>query len=120
MNDLHGHAEGDHVIRRTANRLSTHLGERGVIARTGGEEYLAVIAGDPESTTLLIEGINAALSDCSDTIPTTVSVGAVMMTAESKAWSGGASAILAATNVADSMMYQAKAAGGNTIRSAQI
>ena len=43
-----------------------------------------------------------------------------MMTAESKAWSGGASAILAATNVADSMMYQAKAAGGNTIRSAQI
>ena len=120
VNDLHGHAEGDHVIRRTANRLSTHLGERGVIARTGGEEYLAVIAGNPESTTLLIEGINAALSDCSDAIPTTVSVGAVMMTAESKAWSGGASAILAATNVADSMMYQAKAAGGNTIRSAQI
>lgn len=100
--------------------MSTHLGERGVIARTGGEEYLAVIAGDPESTTLLIEGINAALSDCSDAIPTTVSIGAVMMTAESKAWSGGASAILAATNVADSMMYQAKAAGGNTIRSAQI
>lgn len=120
VNDLHGHSEGDRVIIRTADRLKTHVGNQGVVGRVGGEEYLAVISGTSERISELIDGITSAISDHSDLLPTTVSVGAVIMSAESKAWTGGSSAISVASNVADSMMYQAKAAGGNGLRSTEI
>lgn len=120
VNDIHGHSEGDLVIQRTADRLAVHLGGHGVIGRVGGEEYLAVIAGSPQKVALIVDGIIAALSDPADAVPTTVSVGAVIMAAESKAWTSGASAISAATKIADSMMYQAKTAGGNGLRTTEI
>lgn len=120
VNDVHGHSVGDQVIGRTANRLSTHLGLRAVIGRVGGEEYLAVISGPHQKVTDLINGIISAISDHPDSVPTTVSVGAVVMTSESKAWTGGSSAISVACNAADAMMYQAKAAGGNSLRTAEI
>lgn len=120
VNDLHGHSEGDQVIIRTANRLKTHIGDQGVVGRVGGEEYLAVISGCHEEIGTLIDGITSAISDHSDLVPTTVSVGAVIMPAGSKAWTGGSSAISVASNVADSMMYQAKAAGGNSLRATEI
>jgi hypothetical protein len=43
-----------------------------------------------------------------------------IMPTESKAWTGGTSAISVASNAADSMMYQAKAAGGNGFRTTNI
>lgn len=120
VNDVHGHFEGDQVIKRTADRLSTHLGQRAVIGRIGGEEYLAAISGPIQLISVLIGGIVEAISSHPDAIPTTVSVGAVIMPTESKAWTGGSTAIAVASNVADSMMYQAKAAGGNSLRTAEI
>ena len=120
VNDLHGHSEGDQVIIRTANRLKTHVGNRGVVGRVGGEEYLAIISGCHEEIGTLVDGITSAISDHSDLVPTTVSGGAVIMPAGSKAWTGGSSAISVASNVADSMMYQAKAAGGNSLRATEI
>ena len=120
VNDVHGHPAGDRVIQRTANRLSAHLGQRAVVGRVGGEEYLAVISGPPEMIITLTEGIVPALSDYPDPIRATVSVGVAIMPTESKAWTGGSSAISVASNVADSMMYQAKAAGGNGVRTTSI
>lgn len=120
VNDVHGHSVGDQVIKRTATRIGTHLGEQAVIGRVGGEEYLAVISGSRHLVVVLIDGLIAALSNCSDSVPTTVSIGAVILPTESKAWTGGPSAISVASNVADAMMYQAKAAGGNRVRTAEI
>lgn len=120
VNDAYGHAEGDLVIKRTANRLSTHLGQRAVIGRVGGEEYLAVISGPADVITTVTGGIVQSISDHPDQIRTTVSVGVAIMPTESKAWTGGTSAISVASNAADSMMYQAKAAGGNGFRTTNI
>ncbi|MFN7010450.1 MAG: putative bifunctional diguanylate cyclase/phosphodiesterase [Allorhizobium sp.] len=42
INDVHGHAAGDHVLRTVAERLSAKLRDGEFLARTGGDEFVAV------------------------------------------------------------------------------
>ena len=42
INDVHGHAAGDAVLRRVALRLDAQQGEDEAIARVGGDEFVAV------------------------------------------------------------------------------
>jgi diguanylate cyclase (GGDEF)-like protein len=43
LNDSHGHAEGDRVLRETAERLTSALREGDVVARLGGDEFVALL-----------------------------------------------------------------------------
>ncbi|GAA5628628.1 hypothetical protein Brsp05_03927 [Brucella sp. NBRC 12953] len=43
INDSHGHAAGDRVLEEFANILRALVGESGLAARLGGEEFLVVI-----------------------------------------------------------------------------
>jgi two-component system cell cycle response regulator len=43
VNDLHGHAAGDQVLVEVARRLTANLRETDVLARIGGEEFLAIL-----------------------------------------------------------------------------
>jgi two-component system, cell cycle response regulator len=43
VNDLHGHAAGDQVLCEVASRLTANLRETDVLARIGGEEFLAIL-----------------------------------------------------------------------------
>jgi two-component system cell cycle response regulator len=43
VNDLYGHAAGDQVLVEVARRLSANLRETDVLARIGGEEFLAIL-----------------------------------------------------------------------------
>ncbi len=47
VNDLYGHAAGDQVLVEVARRLTANLRESDVLARIGGEEFLAIL---PESS----------------------------------------------------------------------
>jgi len=39
INDRHGHATGDRVLKLVARHMTKHLGERVLVARHGGEEF---------------------------------------------------------------------------------
>lgn len=120
VNDIHGHDEGDAVICRVAERLTSHISRYGVLGRTGGEEYLAAVVTSRLHIDALIHGIRRALHDEADTIPVTVSIGAAILYAESTLWSTASDTVNTASRVADSMMYEAKAAGGNRVKTTLI
>lgn len=43
INDAHGHAVGDEVLVEIANRLTDAVGEKGTVARMGGDEFACII-----------------------------------------------------------------------------
>lgn len=49
VNDRFGHAAGDEVLRRVANRLREAAGPEPVIARLGGDEFVVVVLGRAET-----------------------------------------------------------------------
>ncbi|MGV8871537.1 MAG: GGDEF domain-containing protein [Rhodococcus sp. (in: high G+C Gram-positive bacteria)] len=113
VNDRYGHDQGDAVIVLVSERLSDHFGKFGVVARTGGEEFVAVMVGEAEQLCELVREVSGTLTDRSDPIPVTVSAGAVVLAPDSEAWKSGLDMVNDATRAADSLMYRAKAAGGN-------
>jgi len=45
INDLHGHAAGDAILREVAARLRENLREDDLAARTGGDEFIVALRG---------------------------------------------------------------------------
>ncbi|MFF3878494.1 GGDEF domain-containing protein [Streptomyces sp. NPDC001978] len=43
INDTHGHAAGDALLKATADRLAHYVGTDGVAGRLGGDEFAAVV-----------------------------------------------------------------------------
>lgn len=64
INDSEGHAAGDAVLAEVARRLLAVLGEGDMVARIGGDEFLAIIvsAADRDGLTALGDELIAALS----------------------------------------------------------
>ena len=49
INDVRGHATGDHVLQGVSQALSGHVGEQAEIARWGGDEFVLAMLIDPGS-----------------------------------------------------------------------
>jgi diguanylate cyclase (GGDEF)-like protein len=45
VNDQHGHAAGDELLRETVSSIRRHLRSYDLIARVGGDEFLCLLAG---------------------------------------------------------------------------
>lgn len=63
INDVHGHLMGDKYIREFADILEEYVASRGFIARTGGDEFIAVLSGNNiERAERVIDEVKAALA----------------------------------------------------------
>jgi diguanylate cyclase (GGDEF)-like protein len=62
VNDTHGHAAGDHLIRRTARILTAGVRTGDVVARLGGDEFgIIAVGASPTQTGELVTRLEAAL-----------------------------------------------------------
>jgi diguanylate cyclase (GGDEF)-like protein len=115
INDEHGHAAGDRVLREIAATLGGVVRGGDFVARLGGEEFLVGCEGaDPAAVGLLAERLRRAVAERGYALPEggelhcTVSVGVSRPFDRRAAWD-------AALREADQAMYAAKAAGRNRV-----
>lgn len=112
INDQHGHATGDAVLRAFAQTLGKCLRTTDLAARFGGEEFVVLIPQTPmDGAVDLAERIRVAVLDTtvlvgSETLRVSVSIGVAQ-------WSGENPEQLIAR--ADKAMYTAKSAGRNQV-----
>jgi len=115
VNDTHGHATGDQVLRAFADTVSARLRSSDRMARYGGEEFLLLLPGCAEATAAAQAADRARLAveqhgwqALAPGLRVTVSIGvAVCQPGET------ATALL---QRADAALYRAKAEGRNTVR----
>lgn len=109
INDRHGHAVGDQVLRRLVERCHGELRGVDALARLGGEEFVALLTDtSAEEARGVAERIRLAIErDDAAVVPVTVSIGvAVRAEGESvEAW----------MQRADQALYAAKHAGRNRV-----
>ncbi|NTJ61184.1 EAL domain-containing protein [Agrobacterium rhizogenes] len=113
VNDTLGHAAGDELLTVVAQRISTHIGARGIVSRIGGDEFIIVLEESPEP---IYERLAAVLADISK--PMVVQgvefrVGCSIGVACAMEHGKTASELFAN---ADMALYRAKEAGRNAIR----
>lgn len=54
VNDTHGHAAGDHVIKTVAERLRQAVGDYGLVGRVGGDEFVILVTAFTERQRLML------------------------------------------------------------------
>ncbi len=116
LNDEHGHAKGDAVLRDVAAQLVGALRPADVVARYGGEELLVILPACPlEDAVLKAEVLRSRVESLSDAhgiaISASFGVAAVPETS-----TGGDDLI----PMADGALYAAKKAGRNCVRAAEV
>ncbi len=115
VNDFHGHAAGDALLRAFGERLGAILRESDTFARLGGDEFavLQQLSRIPEDAAALaeklIESLHEPFSFDGKALRVGLSVGIAVYP-----WHGIAEASL--LDAADKALYEAKSAGKNTFR----
>jgi len=119
INDARGHATGDLVLTRAAERLTRLAGPHDTVARLGGDEFVVLLGHlgtDPchveELALARAEALRRALSDCMDIDGqrhfASASVGVTLVT-------HGGQTVHDLLREGDIAMYQAKAFGRNGV-----
>lgn len=114
INDVHGHAAGDHVLRIAAERMMGKLRTGEFVARIGGDEFVAVSTriftrSDAENfARTLVAELNAPITWQSVTLSVGTSIGITV-------FPDAAEEIDELLAQADTAMYRAKSTGSNNI-----
>jgi diguanylate cyclase (GGDEF)-like protein len=113
VNDAHGHAVGDEVLREVARRLQEGLRSAEALGRYGGDEFIAVLRPCTVATATRVSDRLRGLVESTliptraGLIPLTVTVGAVVSSADQVFDPNGL------IEVADHALYRAKREGRN-------
>lgn len=120
LNDTHGHAAGDQLLRIAAHRLHAEVRDADTVARLSGDEFVALLpaAGDDvpgaiRSAELVAERLQQALNRPFEldagTMHLSTSIGIALA-------AGSTATVDDVLKQADVAMYEAKAAGRNAVR----
>jgi len=116
VNDTHGHAAGDAVIKAVAARLQAAARDTDLVARFGGEEFVVLLMeSDIAAATAYAERVRSIIQDNpvaledSRTIPVTLSLGCTILHGEDRD-------VQDAIDRADGALYAAKTSGRNRVR----
>ncbi|MBV4490896.1 GGDEF domain-containing protein [Pseudomonas oryzicola] len=120
VNDAHGHAVGDQVLRQFAGALQDQLHDSELFARLGGEEFVVIIPGlAPDRAKFTAERLRRAVQElhvvqADQRLQITVSIGLAGCAADTPAPT--LDELLAR---ADQALYRAKAHGRNRVEQAE-
>ncbi len=109
VNDRFGHNAGDEVLRRVAATFLGQIRLTDVVARWGGEEFIAVLPVALAGARVFCERVRQAIErlSCPGIGPVTVSAGVVEF--------GAGEGYAAAVGRADACLYEAKRDGRNRV-----
>lgn len=118
VNDIHGHALGDEVIRKFGKALNSEIREDDFLARIGGEEFAIFLPMTPLITAEHVaERMRKLVEERVDV--TTLDGSRLKITASfGVSASFGKATASDFFNIADKAMYQAKQAGRNCVKTA--
>ncbi len=114
VNDTHGHNVGDEILKIFAERIKDNLRSFDLVARLGGEEFVAILPDvSPERAYLIAERLRKSIADTpiackvdGGALQITTSVGGAII-------NNGGHSIPAVLERADKCLYEAKHAGRN-------
>jgi two-component system cell cycle response regulator len=117
INDAHGHAAGDAVLREIAVRLAAGLREEDIAARWGGEEFLLLLPDSPDAA-IVCERLRASIAE----VPVNVHGLLELRVSASFGWApwSGDETGEALVGRADQALYAAKAAGRDQVVCADV
>lgn len=114
VNDTHGHAVGDVVLREIARRIADTLRQEQIVGRIGGEEFVVLLPDTtPQQALVAIERVRKAIGDRVVEVPGEAAV-TVTVCGGISALSDGMP-VTVALQQADKAMYRAKALGRNRV-----
>ncbi|MHA7774997.1 GGDEF domain-containing protein [Roseibium sp. M-1] len=112
INDQHGHGVGDRVLTLVAEQLNAILRQGDIVARFGGEEFVALLPfTTPEQSSEIAERLRQAIADIqvSGVPPVTISIGVTYREP------GSELSLISLLDRADAALYRAKADGRNRV-----
>ena len=111
VNDTYGHEAGDAVLQRLAHTLQSRLRTSDIIARVGGEEFVALLPDtDLDGANAIAQTLIRAFSDASDPI-----VGTITVSAGVACMRGVGDTDKGMLRRADAALYEAKRQGRNRV-----
>jgi diguanylate cyclase (GGDEF)-like protein len=128
INDTHGHAVGDQILRAVSREMRESIRETDFAARYGGEEFVILAyRADRDQALHLAERLRAAIADQihsteAGELRITVSIGVALLNEDTRAARKLKSAKLILDRLlryADDALYQAKAEGRNCVYSGE-
>jgi two-component system, cell cycle response regulator len=111
VNDAHGHAAGDHVLKEIVGRAKFALRPSDLVVRRGGDEFVVVMPEtDLDAALQVAERLCGRIGDAPiEGVAVTVSIGAAASRPDEE------EELDATLQRADASLYEAKRAGGNRV-----